>query len=271
MRATLLSVDENYQTCSCCMCSTCKLQPQVPDSGQFASKCEELDYDEPSNNMMNEVKALSTDMKQEMMNKIKELSNKGIGKKQEMMNKIKELSNKRAGTKQDMMNKIKELSNRGADNKKHEDKDFCFMNNPLLSHGKQKVSAKVRTLKGFKLDEADDDSEPEHDWENDPRMSPVLCGDNMEGPDTGCTPIHILHLPRPIKQPRNYGIYGRSLLTVHNQPTFAEVRPRPSRCIVQNKEFLGWSNIKKASKQCSRKNALWKGKIASKGPAFSLE
>jgi hypothetical protein len=168
--------------------------------------------------------------------------------------------------KQDRLKKIKELSNRGIGKKP----DIRRLKNlDLIPHGKKKV----RKLKGFKLDEAVDELEEEHDWESDPRVSPVLGGDNMEGPDAGCAPLHTLYLPRSAKKAKDYGICGRSLITVDNEPTFAELFPPPSRSVVENKKFLGW-NIKKASKQTVRKNALRKDKKATSSrnvPAFSLE
>jgi len=141
--------------------------------------------------------------------------------------------------------KIQELSRNGLGKKP----DFRRLKNLDLipvsrSSGKSK-------LLDFNLDDAEDE-EDEHDWESEPRVSPVLCGDNMEGEDAGCTPSHQLILPSAVKKAKDYGICGRSLLTVENEPTLAELYPTPTRSVLENKRYLGW-DVKKSLKQTERK------------------
>jgi len=140
-------------------------------------------------------------------------------------------------------------------------------------------SSRTSKLLDFNLDEAEDE-EDEHDWESDPRVSPVLCGDNMEGEDAGCTPCHQLILPSAVKKAKDHGICGRSLLTVENEPTLSELYPTRTRSVVENKKFLGW-DVKKSlkqterktpnrTKQTDRKNALFKGRKPNRQKCSSI-
>lgn len=122
-------------------------------------------------------------------------------------------------------------------------------------------------LLDFKLDEDDEDEAwSHHDWEAEPRASPNLSGDAMSGQDVGCTPLHTLHLPSAASQSRNYGICGRSLLTVTVGP---EVHIAPSRSVLENKKFLGWDQ--RSLKSSNPRRPARKGRKPSSRATFRLE
>jgi len=171
-------------------------------------------------------------------------------------------------SKQGKKKKINELSKKGL-GRKPDIRRLKDLQDHVPGHVKK---SKANKFKGFRLDEVEEEADEEHDWETDPRVSPVLHWDKMEGPDAGCTPLHTLYLPPAAKKAKDYGICGRSLISVDQEPTFEELYPPPTRSVVENKKFLGWTGLKKASKQTVRKNALRKGKKPVRSvPAFSLD
>merc|ERR1712216_815898 len=172
-----------------------------------------------------------------------------------------------AQSEQDKLNsRVKQLSNRGLGKK------------PDIRRLKNLDKVNKQKLLNFSLDESDDFSEEEeHDWESDERASPAPCGDAMEGEDAGATPLHTLTLPSSAKNARQYGVCGRSLLSVEVGPELCHKRSYEDQLRVEaNLAYLGWN---KKSKMCSSKRNEnrrparrgIKPKFRSEVPAFSLD
>jgi hypothetical protein len=170
-----------------------------------------------------------------------------------------------ANTQDKLNSRVKQLSNRGLGKKPdiRKLKNFDRMNKQELFN--------------FNLDEAEDDEEVEHDWESDERASPAPGVDAMEGEDAGATPLHTLILPASAKMARQYGVCGRSLLSVEVGPELCHKRSYEDQLRVEaNLAYLGWN---KKSKMCSSKRNEnrrparrgIKPEFRSEVPAFSLD
>jgi len=164
-----------------------------------------------------------------------------------------------------LSSRVKQLSNRGLGKK------------PDIRRLKNLDQVNKQKLLNFNLDEAEDDDEgEEHDWETDERASPAPNGDAMEGEDAGATPLHTLTLPASAKKARQYGVCGRSLLTVDVGPERCHERTNcEQERISANKQFLGWSATKRSSNKNENRRLPRRGKQTVPGsravPAFSLD
>jgi len=160
--------------------------------------------------------------------------------------------------------RVKQLSNRGLGKK------------PDIRRLKNLDLVNKQKLLNFNLDEAEDDDDVEHDWESDERASPAPTGDAMEGEDAGATPLHTLTLPASTKNARQYGVCGRSLLSVEVGPELCHERTNCARLrVAANKKFLGWNSKMRSSSSNKNENRrpARRGKQPENRsvPAFSLD